>query len=102
MALELKKLAPVELRSVGLNEKWLQDQIRADTTILGLGELDIIGKEHKQQSGGRIDLAAMQARGIDASSRGASRVTFSITNKAIDDHLEMVVDELKKAEALSL
>ncbi|MCK1745871.1 hypothetical protein IVA80_35185 [Bradyrhizobium sp. 139] len=289
MALELKKISPVELRSVGLNEKWLQEQIKADTTILGLGELDIIGKEHKQQPGGRIDflmhhadtdlfyeveimlgtldeshivrtieywdverqrrpqsdhravivaenitsrffnvlrllnrsvpmiaiqlsafklddnkivlhavtvldvveeiveedgpeemeetdraywekkrdpgsisvvdkiasalralgvdlqiaynkhhialrstgknfcwfrprktpgychvdfkltpdvrdqaLAAMQARGMDASSRGASRVTFSITNKAIDDHLEMVVDELKKAEVLSL
>jgi hypothetical protein len=289
MALELKKISPVELRSVGLNEKWLQEQIKADTTILGLGELDIIGKEHKQQSGGRIDflmhhadtdlfyeveimlgtldeshiirtieywdverqrrpqsdhravivaenitsrffnvlrllnrsvpmiaiqlsafklddnkivlhavtvldvveeiveegppeemeetdrlywekrrdpaslsvvdkiatglkaaeinlqiaynknhialrstgnnfcwfhprktpgychvdfkltpdvrdqaLAAMQAKGIDASSRGASRVTFSITNKAIDEHLGMIVDELKKAEVLSL
>jgi hypothetical protein len=55
VALELKKVSPVELRSVGLNEKWLQEQIKADTTILGLGELDIIGKEHKQQSGGRID-----------------------------------------------
>jgi len=47
-------------------------------------------------------LAAMQAKGIDASSRGASRVTFSITNKAIDEHLGMIVDELKKAEGLSL
>jgi hypothetical protein len=27
----------------------------ADTTILGLGELEIVGKEHKQPSGGRID-----------------------------------------------
>jgi hypothetical protein len=55
MPLELKKIAPVELRSVGLNEKWLQDQIQKDTSILGLGELDIIGKEHKQATGGRID-----------------------------------------------
>jgi hypothetical protein len=55
MALELKKILPVELRSVGLNEKWLQDQIEQDTTILGLGELAIIGKEHRQISGGRID-----------------------------------------------
>jgi hypothetical protein len=55
MALELKKISPVELRLVGLSEKWLQDQIKADTTILGLGELEIIGKEHKQPSGGRID-----------------------------------------------
>jgi hypothetical protein len=55
MALELKKILPVELRSVGLNEKWLQDRIKEDTTILGLGELEIIGKEHRQPSGGRID-----------------------------------------------
>lgn len=55
MTLELKKISPVELRSIGLNEKWLQEKIKDDTTILGLGELDIIGKEHKQQSGGRID-----------------------------------------------
>lgn len=55
MALELKKILPVELRSVGLNEKWLQDRIKDDTTILGLGELEIVGKEHRQPSGGRID-----------------------------------------------
>src|SRR4051812_31523593 len=55
MALELKKILPVELRSVGLNEKWLQDQIEQDTTILGLGELEIVRKEHRQISGGRID-----------------------------------------------
>jgi hypothetical protein len=55
MALELKKISSVELRSVGLNEKWLQDQIKEDTTILGLGELEIIGKEHRQPAGGRID-----------------------------------------------
>jgi hypothetical protein len=29
------------------------------------------------------------------------RLTFSITNKAIDEHLETIVDELKKAEELS-
>ena len=41
MALELKKISPVELRSLGLNEKWLQERIKEDTTILGLGELDM-------------------------------------------------------------
>lgn len=55
MALELKKITPVELRSVGFNEKWLQDQIQRDPAILGLGDLRIIGKEHKQNAGGRID-----------------------------------------------
>lgn len=46
-------------------------------------------------------LATMQSKGIDASSRGAARITFSITNKAVDEHLETIVDELKKAEVLS-
>ena len=55
MPFELKKIASVELKALGLTEKWLQDQIQKDTSILGLGELDIIGKEHKQASGGRID-----------------------------------------------
>lgn len=37
------------------NEKWLQDRIEEDPSILGLGELDMIYRERKQSSGGRID-----------------------------------------------
>lgn len=37
------------------NEKWLQDRIEEDTKIIGLGDLDIIQRERKQSSGGRID-----------------------------------------------
>ena len=37
------------------NEKWLQDRIEEDASILGLGELDTIQRERKQSSGGRID-----------------------------------------------
>ena len=37
------------------NEKWLQDRIEEDPSILGLGELDIIQREKKQSSGGRMD-----------------------------------------------
>ncbi|HEX9961566.1 MAG TPA: hypothetical protein VGB00_11570 [Pyrinomonadaceae bacterium] len=37
------------------NEKWLQDRIEEDPSILGLGELDPIHRERKQSSGGRID-----------------------------------------------
>lgn len=53
--LELKKVASVQLRSAGLDERWLQDQIRDDTTLLGLGELEIVSREHRQPVGGRID-----------------------------------------------
>ena len=55
MPIELKKALPVELRSLGLDEKWLQDRIRDDTSILGLGDLEIVGREHRQPYGGRID-----------------------------------------------
>src|SRR6266849_5556184 len=55
MPIELKKSTPVMLRSLGLDERWLQDQISRDTSILGLGELEIAGREHHQPLGGRID-----------------------------------------------
>lgn len=55
MALELKKATPVFLRSLGLDERWLQDRIDDDPSLLGLGDLDVIRRERKQGSGGRID-----------------------------------------------
>jgi hypothetical protein len=55
MALELEKAAPVSLRSLGLDEKWLQDRISNDPGLLGLGDLEIAGREHRQPIGGRID-----------------------------------------------
>lgn len=58
---ELKKIAPVELRSLGLDEKWLQDRIRDDPSLLGLGELEIAGREYRQPVGGRIDFLMRDA-----------------------------------------
>lgn len=55
MAIELKKATPVSLRSLGLDERWLQDRIDDDPSLLGLGDLDVIRRERKQGSGGRID-----------------------------------------------
>lgn len=52
---ELKKATPVRLRSAGLDEKWLQHQVLADPSILGLGDVRIIQRERTQPSGGRID-----------------------------------------------
>ena len=55
MTLELKKITPVELRSVGLDEKWLQDRIKDDPNILGLGDLEVLARERRQPVGGKID-----------------------------------------------
>ena len=43
------------IRECGFNELWLQDQIIADTSCLGLGELEVITRERQQASGGRLD-----------------------------------------------
>jgi hypothetical protein len=39
-----------------LNEKWIQAQIAADPTILGLGDLVLRDKERRQPRAGRLDL----------------------------------------------
>jgi hypothetical protein len=51
----LKKVEQLTLRSAGLDERWLQIQIENDPSILGLGNLEIAGREHRQPFGGRID-----------------------------------------------
>jgi hypothetical protein len=55
MTIEIEKAQPVKLRSIGLDEKWLQERISDDPSLLGLGNLEIVGREHAQPMGGRID-----------------------------------------------
>ena len=43
-------------RSSTLTEKWVQDQIAEDPSILGLGDLVLKDKERIQQNAGRLDL----------------------------------------------
>jgi hypothetical protein len=38
------------------DEYWLQDKIYEDPSILALGDLEVVGKEKVQSSGGRLDL----------------------------------------------
>jgi len=55
MAIEYMKSTPVKLRDVGKDEKWLQNLINDDPSILGLGDLAIIRRERAQYTGGRLD-----------------------------------------------
>jgi len=48
------KLEKVNLRD-HFDEKWLQAKIEEDPTLLGLGEVEIVAKEKKQSTGGKID-----------------------------------------------
>lgn len=59
MCTELKyvEFNKLDLKShATLSEKWVQDRIVENPTILGLGELDVRDKERKQAKAGRLDL----------------------------------------------
>jgi len=43
------------------NEKWLQNVIEDDPSIIGLGEIEVYRRERKQSSGGRIDFLMLSA-----------------------------------------
>ena len=43
------------LRDIGHDEKWLQNLINDDPSILGLGDLAVIERERSQPTGGRLD-----------------------------------------------
>ena len=53
--MEYKKAEQVKLSAVGKDEKWLQERINEDPSILGLGDLAVIQRERPQFTGGRID-----------------------------------------------
>lgn len=57
MALRFAKHERIWLqKSPELSEAWLHERIIDDTAILGLGELDVIGRERVQYFGGRLDM----------------------------------------------
>ncbi len=45
-----------------LNEKWVQDRISEDPSILGLGDLVLMDTERKQPSAGRLDLLLQDSK----------------------------------------
>jgi hypothetical protein len=47
----------------GFSEKWLQDVIADDPTILGLGDLEVIDRERAQEHSGRLDLLLTDGEG---------------------------------------
>lgn len=51
----MMKVQPTTLRDLGLSERWLQERVNEDPSIIGLGDLTIIERERAQPSGGRID-----------------------------------------------
>ena len=38
------------------SEKWLQDLINKDPSVLGLGDVEVLDRERRQEKAGRLDL----------------------------------------------
>ena len=53
---EITMARAIPIREAGLDEYWLQDQIWSNPAALGLGDLDALSKERRQNSGGRLDV----------------------------------------------
>ncbi len=60
------------------NEKWLQERIAEDPTILGLGDLILKDKERVQPSGGRLDLLLQDS---DSNQRYEVEIQLGSTNE---------------------
>lgn len=64
MALNYEKLTHLSLKSHStLDEKWVQDRIAEDPTILGLGDVILKDRERNQPRAGRLDLLLQEAEG---------------------------------------
>jgi hypothetical protein len=50
---------PASLRSLGYDERWLQDWLAADPSRLGLGNVRIVDQEQGQAGAGLLDLLAL-------------------------------------------
>lgn len=55
MTLQYQRGKPLLLSEAGLDERWLQNRIEEDPSILGLGDVSVVQRERPQSSGGRID-----------------------------------------------
>lgn len=58
---EYTKAKPIRLRDAGKDEKWLQELIARDPSILDLGDVELFGKERSLPGGGRIDMILASA-----------------------------------------
>lgn len=62
--LTYEKLTHINLRTHNaFNEKWVQDRISDDPTILGLGDVIVKDRERNQPRAGRLDLLLQEAEG---------------------------------------
>lgn len=95
----------MRLRTLGHDEHWLQDQLAADPTILGLGDVKLVTQELHQTGGGYLDLlfqrdntyfsVEVQLGGLDAS-HAFRALEYWTRNRARwpeRDHVAVIVAE---------
>ena len=57
MTLSFKRHQKISLREQpSFSEAWLNEQICEDTSLLGLGELDVVDRERAKFGGGHLDM----------------------------------------------
>jgi hypothetical protein len=78
--MEYKKSQPVKLRTIGKDEKWLQDRIYDDPSILGLGDLAVFKREKILPTGGRIDFVLYNPE--DDSTRYETEIMLGTLNES--------------------
>jgi len=60
--MEFAKFEPLSIRNhAELNERWVQDRIADDPSILGLGDIVLKDRERIQPKAGRLDLLLQDA-----------------------------------------
>ena len=62
-----------------LNERWVQERIAEDTSLLGLGDLILKDKERAHRSAGRLDLLCQDA---EANRRFEIEIQLGKTDKS--------------------
>ncbi|MFA7054578.1 MAG: restriction endonuclease [Kiritimatiellia bacterium] len=64
MSLKFEKLTTLNLKNhPTLNEKWVQDRIAEDPSLLGLGSVELKDRERIQPRSGRLDLLFQESDG---------------------------------------
>lgn len=61
MTYQILKADRIRVRDLGFDERWLQDQVEKDPTVLGLGPLQVFRRERSQKGAGRVDFILRDA-----------------------------------------
>ena len=91
------KLRQIQLKNhPSLNERWVQDVIAEDPSILGIGDVVLKDKERVHRNAGRLDLLLQEADGhgryeVEIQRVAARQLPQATSNQLIADALSLAV-----------